>query len=482
MKKGLLAILLIAPAILIAQPPANYYNAASGQSCSGLKTALRNIINGGVSPQTYNSLWTQYLSSDLKPREVAVTPSQTSMGVQTSTNVIWDIYSDNPSGTDPYNLTPGTVGSGGQQDDGSSGTSESQRYNREHSVPQSWFNGNTGTPGPTTDYHHIFPTDKKVNAERGNFPYGEVATASWTSLNGGKLGTSSVAGITGTVFEPINQYKGDVARAFLYFVTMYQDNMSTWASNAEAVQAFEPNTFPSVDIAFLRLMIKWHNQDPVSQKEIDRNNAGYSFQNNRNPFVDHPEYVGQVWNSTCPGLSALPVDLIFFAGKLEGGKINLSWDVATEINLDRYEIERSFNGTDYTKIGTVKAENKSSYGYSDNIENLGGRRIYYRLKNVDKDGSFKYSAVFSIHIPLNTKFSVYPNPASSEIRMQLNRTGNEKATVTVTEITGKIVLQKQVITNQGLIIIPTAGLNSGSYVVKLITDKEEYSQRVLILK
>jgi hypothetical protein len=333
------------------------------------------------------------------------------------------------------------------------------------------------------DYHHVLPTDGYVNGKRSNYKYGEVASASWTSLNGSKLGSSSVAGISGPVFEPINEYKGDVARAYLYMVTRYETYLATWNGyNTEGAETLDGSMFPAVDINYLKLMIKWHNQDPVSQKEKDRNNGAYSFQGNRNPFVDHPEYVSEIWNSSCPGLSALPVDMIFFGGKLEAGKINLTWDVATEINLDRYEIERSFNGISYAKIGAVKAENRSSYGYSDNVENLGGRRIYYRLKKIDKDGSFSYSAVFSIHVPLNTKFTVYPNPASSEIRLQLNRSGNEKATVTVTEITGKTVIQKQFTTNQGLIVIPTTGLNTGSYIVKLVTGTEEYSQRVLIIK
>jgi hypothetical protein len=258
--------------------------------------------------------------------------------------------------------------------------------------------------------------------------------------------------------------------------------MSTWGSNADASQAFEPNTFPSVDIPYLRLMIQWHNLDPVSQKEIDRNNAAYSFQGNRNPFVDHPEYVSQVWNSSCPGLSALPVDMIFFTGKLEGSKILLNWEVATEINLERYEVERSFNGIEYSKIGSVKAEGRSNYSYNDDVESLSGRRVYYRLKKVDKDGRFGYSAVFSLHIPLNIKFSISPNPASGIIKIQLNNNTNEAATVIVADMAGRIIYNQTMNPQQGLIEISTSNFYYGNYTVKLIISGRQYSQRVLVLK
>ncbi len=458
---------------VIAQIPANYYNNAGGKSCATLKTALKSIVTPG-NYQTYNSLWAQYQVSDVKPRTVGTG----------SANVIWDIYSTRPNGTDPYQFTPGTTSIGGQQDPGTGGGSEGQYYNREHSVPQSWFNGNasSGIIGPESDYHHVFPTDKKVNSLRGNFIYGEVASATTTTLNGGKLGSSSFAGLTGTVFEPIDSFKGDVARAFLYFVTRYEDNMSAYATNTEALQAFEPNTFPSIDIAYLKLMLKWHNLDPVSQKEINRNNAAYTFQANRNPYVDHPEYVAQVWNGTCPGLSVLPVNVIYFSGKLQGNKIALTWEVENEINFAKYEVERSFNGTSYNLIGTITATGSKVYTYSDDASTINGRRVYYRLKKVDKDGSFTYSEVFSIHIPLNVKFSVYPNPAASFIQLQVNTNTRDAVQVTVSDLTGKQLISNSYQVNNGLIKISTANLTNGTYLVKLVSGGEQYLQKVVVAK
>lgn len=456
---------------VFSQIPASYYNNASDKNCADLKTALKTIITTGSNAQTYSGLWTQYLSTDVKPRTVGTG----------STNVIYDIYSAKPGGVDPYQFTPGTSG-GGQQDQGSGGGSEGQFYNREHSVPLSWFNGSTGVPGPATDYHHIFPTDKKVNNERSNYIYGEVATASYTSLNGSKLGTSSFAGLTGTVFEPIDSFKGDVARGFFYFITRYEDNIPTWSANAVAAQTFDNSTFPSAKLAYLQLMLKWHNLDPVSAKEIARNEGGYTFQGNRNPYVDHPEYVAMVWNNSCPGLSSLPVTLVFFTGKLQADKVVLNWEVENEINFKEYVVERSSNGTYFTAIGSVTATGTKTYSYSDDANNNKGSRVYYRLKQLDKDGSFTYSQVFSLHIPLNVKFSVYPNPASNIIQLQFNATNNATVQIVITDLVGKTLMNKAFAANNGLVKISTSTLNNGTYLVKAIVAGEQYLQKIVVAK
>mgnify|MGYP001764926136 CR=1 FL=1 len=446
--------------------PEGYYDGAIGLSCAPLKTALKTAITTGNTPKTYGDLWTQYLISDIKPREVGTG----------SANVIWDIYSDNPTGTDPYNFTPGTVASGGQQDDGSGGASEGDRYNREHTVPLSWFDGNTNTAGAATDYLHIMPTDKFVNNQRGSYIYGEVSNPTWTSQNGSKLGPNSFAGLTGTAFEPINEYKGDVARAFLYFVTRYQDNMPSYSGGGFGTQAFDNSAFPSVDIDYLRLMIKWHNQDPVSQKERDRNNAAYTFQRNRNPYIDRPEYVSQVWNSTCAGLGALPVTLEWFKGALKGTNVQLEWQNSNEANFSRYEIQRSVNGTDYQTIATVNGRNMRNYTYSDDVSKLGGRRLYYRLNMVDKDGSSKLSSVFTIHLQANVRFQVYPNPASSNITVELG-SSLFSGSLIVTDMTGRSLYSRQLSNQRGQVAVPVQQLPAGRYLVQLKADNGTVSSQ-----
>ncbi len=148
-----------------------------------------------------------------------------------------------------------------------------------------------------SDIFHLIPTDGKVNNIRSNYPYGKVDNPSTTTLNGSKLGSCSWPGYSGTVFEPVDEYKGDIARIYFYMATRYEDVISGWYNNSpQADAALQNNSFPVFENWFLEMLGEWHVNDPVSQKEIDRNNAVYAIQQNRNPFVDHPEWVYDVWS------------------------------------------------------------------------------------------------------------------------------------------------------------------------------------------
>lgn len=259
--------------------PAGYYNAANGLSCSSLKTAVSTIISTGTTTLSYTpGVWDAYYKTDIKRNDA------------NTANVIWDMYSDNPTGSDPYTYTAGS---------GQCGTynSEGDCYNREHSFPSSWFAD--GSP-MYTDIHHLFPTDGYVNNRRGNYPFGETSSPTYTSQNGSKLGPCSFAGYTGTVFEPINEYKGDFARAQFYMVTRYESRVAGWQSNGTADELLNGTSYQAFDAWYLKLLYKWHLQDPVSQKEISRNDSVFVIQGNRNPFIDHPEWVETIWS--CTGL------------------------------------------------------------------------------------------------------------------------------------------------------------------------------------
>ncbi len=441
--------------------PAGYYSSTTGKSCEALKTELATIITTGHNGRSYGELWTQYLSTDVRPNPAG------------AGNVIWDIYSFKANGTANYYYTPGS-NQCGQYD------SEADCYNREHSFPASWFND--AAPA-ITDYHHIFPTDGYVNNRRSNHKYGVVATASYTSSNLSKLGTSATAGISGEVFEPIDEYKGDVARAYLYMVTRYQDRLSTWKTyNTEGAATLTAAVFPGVEINYLRLMIKWHKQDPVSSKEIVRNNGGYDFQGNRNPYIDHPEFVDMVWNSTCTGLGALPADILLFSGKLTGDKIVLTWEVDNERNLSRYEVEKSFNGTSFTFIGQVSATGLPAYHFTESVQAFSGRRVFYRIKKVDRDGRFTYSEVFSVHIPSAGKVSVYPNPARQTLNVQLTDNVNNAVEIKLTDMTGRLQMQMNYQANAGLITVPLAKINSGLYLLTVRNGEQQYTQKVIVDK
>ena len=265
MKKTFSLILSLAFALMLSAQPANYYNSANGLAGNQLKLALHNIIKGHTSI-SYSQIWNAYWSTDNK-----------------GNGIVWDMYSDRPNGTPPYTYHLGTTDQCGNYD------SEGDCYNREHAWPQSWFN-NDGTA--KTDLHHIFPTDGYVNSRRGNYAFGEVRSASWTSQNGSKLGPCKTSGFSGTVFEPIDEYKGDFARAIMYMSVRYYTEDGSW-SNSDMTTKSEIKPW-AID-----LLLRWNEQDPVSEKEKERNETIYrDYQHNRNPFVDHPEYARMIWDAS----------------------------------------------------------------------------------------------------------------------------------------------------------------------------------------
>lgn len=274
MKKFYLLIAAVLTSVTgFAQIPAGYYNNATGTGYT-LKTQLYNIIKDHNN-RGYNALYTCYQTSD---RDYFYENDGT----------ILDIYSEKPNGPDSYTFSATNTG-----DRCGNYSNEGDCFNREHLMPQSVFN--EAAP-MVADAHHILPTDGKVNGMRSNYPFGKVGTANWTSTNGSKRGNNLnsgySAGYSGMVFEPIDEFKGDVARCLFYFVTRYENKVATW--NHAMLNGTSNKAFSTW---FLNVLLTWHAQDPVSAKEIARNNAVYAFQGNRNPFIDHPEYVNMIWGS-----------------------------------------------------------------------------------------------------------------------------------------------------------------------------------------
>lgn len=249
--------------------PAGYYSSCEGKSGKALLQQLNTVI-GNHTDVGYDGLWTLYKTSDVKPN-----------------GKIWDMYSTKE-------WTPGNEQCGNYTYVGSC-------YNREHSFPKSWF----GKAAPmVSDAFHIYPTDGKVNGQRSNYPYGECANGKTLSGNGnvkalGKLGSSTFPGYSGTVFEPVDEYKGDFARSYFYMAACYNDRIAGWSSDMLA-----KNNYPAFTNWAINLLLKWHRQDPVSEKETKRNDVVYGRQKNRNPFIDHPELVEHIWgNKTSEGWS-----------------------------------------------------------------------------------------------------------------------------------------------------------------------------------
>ena len=256
----LLALLFLLAALAgVAQPPPGYYDSAQGLTGEALRAALNDIISPH-SVLANSQLWAAFARTDRK-----------------TDGSVWDMYSDAPSGTLPY-AYQFVVDQCGNYD------SEGDCFNREHTFPVSWFNDAVPM---NTDLHHIYPADAWVNQQRGNWPYGVVTAPAWTSQNGGKRGPCSLPACSGTVFEPINAYKGDLARAHRYMLTRYMAESDSWPGPVLNAGSW----LPWVE----SILLAWHAQDPVSQKETARNDSVFVIQGNRNPYIDHPEWVTSIW-------------------------------------------------------------------------------------------------------------------------------------------------------------------------------------------
>jgi len=256
---------------IAAQIPSGYYSAAEGKTEAALKSQLATIISANYDDNGYDGLYNIYKTSDNLPN-----------------GKVWDMYSVKADGTANYYFAHGSETCGSYKTEGDC-------YNREHTFCDSWL-GNA-TP-QRSDAHHLIPTDGYVNNRRSSFPHGKVKTASWTSTNGSKLGTSDpTTGYSGTVFEPIDEYKGDFARMYFYVATRYESKIGGWANNGSANQILAGNAYPAYKSWFYTLMLAWNSLDPVSTKEINRNNVIYGFQNNRNPYIDYPELAEFVWGN-----------------------------------------------------------------------------------------------------------------------------------------------------------------------------------------
>lgn len=237
--------------------PEGYYTDLNGKKDAELKTACWQIVRNLTRISSYSNLPKYFQVTDVYPES----------------NRWWDMYSDIPL------YAPSFSG-----------------LNREHSFPKSWWGGDTNV-NAYTDLNHLYPSEMRANTAKSNYPLGTVDRTSPINFDNG-ISTVGYA-VTGQgggaryVFEPDDEYKGDFARTYFYMVTCYQDY--TW--NQNYMYMLQQNTYPTLNDWSVRLLLEWAAADPVSQKEIDRNEAVYSFQNNRNPFIDFPQLAEYIWGN-----------------------------------------------------------------------------------------------------------------------------------------------------------------------------------------
>jgi len=354
----------------IAQIPNGYYDDASGLSGEQLKTALYNIIKDH-NTQSYGSIWTHFQTTDDK-----------------SNGKVWDMYSDVPGGTPPYEYTFGSDQCGNY-------TQEGDCYNREHSFPKSWFNDASPM---VTDLFHIVPTDGYVNGQRSSWPFGETSNAQWTSMNGSKRGSNSTSGYSGTIFEPIDEYKGDFARIYFYMATRYENIISSWEDNSSSADAaLDGTTFPVFEEWYLNLLLDWHNNDPLSQKEIDRNNAIYDIQNNRNPFVDHEEWVNLIWSD----VQAPVITNVVFSPQNpnENEAVNVTATITDNGTIMESVLQWGYSSSNLSNILNMSS---SASTYSAQIPGQSaGQQVYFRIEATDNESNTTLTTTYNYQVNQN---------------------------------------------------------------------------------
>lgn len=263
---------------IFAQIPPGYYQNASGKSGIQLLNAITEIIDNHH-VMSYSDLWSCFLLTD------TIGEGQ-----------IWDIYSTLGDGTSENPLY------WSQDQCVSVSAQEGDCYNREHLFCQSWF-GST-QEAPYSDLFHIYPVDGLVNTVRNNNPFGVVENPSRTFTNGSKYGLNTFPSAPNeSAFEPIDAYKGDIARSFFYMVARYQNEDANFSYSSMTTGA-------KLKPWALNMLMQWHLQDPVSPKEHARNAAVYLFQHNRNPFIDYPELVSKIWGTDSIYPFVIPIESI----------------------------------------------------------------------------------------------------------------------------------------------------------------------------
>jgi fibronectin type 3 domain-containing protein len=169
------------------------------------------------------------------------------------------------------------------------------------------------------------------------------------------------------------------------------------------------------------------------------------------------------------------------ASQTATSQVQVNWLTANEINVQQFVIERSNNGSSFSKIGTVTAVGSGSYGFLDNNIGNASPQLYYRIKAIDKDGSISYSQVVRVQLGTsNVRFSVYPNPVKDQLQIQIQSLAKHTASLKMTNVQGKVVWQQTVYLQAGnnYVSLATSSLAKGSYVLT-IAGEQVYRQTIV---
>ncbi|MBP1663909.1 MAG: nuclease [Bacteroidetes bacterium] len=251
----LLTIILCSVIISQGAIPAGYYHFVRGKKKAELKTTLHEI-SSPLAVLDYGSgpgfTWQGFYSTD-----------------RNADGTVRDMYSNTVRSFSGYNSVEGMA--------------------IEHSFPKSWWGAYENTA--YKDLFHLYPADATTNGIKNNLPLGEVTGTPVLDNGKSKIGPNGFGTVySDNCFEPADEYKGDFARSYLYISTIYEDLAPLWNS-----PMLTNTIYPAWKSWAVDLLLKWSANDPVSQKEINRNDSIYAIQGNRNPFIDFPQLPSYIW-------------------------------------------------------------------------------------------------------------------------------------------------------------------------------------------
>jgi len=438
--------LLLMAINLTAQVPDGYYDSANGLTGTELKTALYDIIKGHV--------------------EFPYTDGSTD---------VWDILKE--TDRDPVNADNVILLYCGRSVNAEQEYNSGSGYSREHVWAKS--RGNFGTEeGPGTDVHHLRPADISVNSARNNRwfdnctePYfdGGVATGSYTSG-------------TNWVWKPREEVKGDVARMIFYMATRYE------GENGEpdlAVINYFPsdkNTKKPVH-AKLSALLQWHQEDPVDDKERNRNDVIYTYQQNRNPFIDHPEWVAEIWQVNS-GENQIP--------SISG--IEITPDKPA--NTDDVTVSATISDADGAIVEAKLFWGFASNGLNNEVDMAvvsaqvydavipaqpQETDVYFKIFTKDSDNADTesdiqtYSVTESTNVNeenLQARVTVYPNPTQGMVYIK----SQKKCEMELYTLEGKELYRTKSMT------IDLSNYNSGPYLLKVVDREGNMIGKQIIIK
>jgi endonuclease I len=363
-----------------------YYKAADGKCGAELKTALFNIIKN-PSVTSYKGLYSAYVKTDTR-----------------ADGFVRDWYSNATN----YRHNVDNAGNYSKEGD---------MYNREHSIPQSWFS--EASP-MVSDVVHVLPTDGYVNNRRSSYLLAEVSSVTYSSKNNySKLGSCKTTGYSGTVFEPNDEIKGDMARIYFYMATCYQDKCTNW-TKGEATKVFSTQN-KGLTNWVVDMFMDWSKRDLIDDVETARNNAVQEVQGNRNPFVDYPGLEEYIWgdkqdvpfsyDNYKPGEAAAVAKPVFSP---EAGTYYESKDVTITCKTAGAKIYYTINGGDPSEQSTL-------YEAPITLDQLGTYEIKAIAINGD-DRSALASATYVIAEKPDTPDPDQPGGDPSNCEIALNNT------------------------------------------------------------